>query len=47
MIGQLIATQVGTTLNWGLGAALASILLAGTMLSFVLFRRASRWAEGR
>jgi ABC-type spermidine/putrescine transport system permease subunit I len=46
MIGQLIATQVGTTLNWGLGAALASILLAGTMLSFVLFRRASRWAEG-
>jgi ABC-type spermidine/putrescine transport system permease subunit I len=47
MIGQLIATQVGTTLNWGLGAALASILLAGTMLSFVLFQRAGRWAEGR
>jgi putative spermidine/putrescine transport system permease protein len=47
MIGQLIATQVGTTLNWGLGAALASILLAGTMLSFALFQRASRWAEGR
>jgi ABC-type spermidine/putrescine transport system permease subunit I len=47
MVGQLIATQVGTTLNWGLGAALASILLVGTMVSFALFRRASRWAEGR
>jgi putative spermidine/putrescine transport system permease protein len=47
MIGELVARQVGTTLDWGLGAALASILLAGTMLAYALFRRASRLVEGR
>jgi ABC-type spermidine/putrescine transport system permease subunit I len=46
MIGQLIAKQVGTTLDRGLGSALASILLLGTMIAFALFRRAARWAEG-
>ena len=31
MIGQLISQQVGTTMNWGLGAAMASVLLIITL----------------
>ncbi|CAG7606312.1 ABC transporter permease [Leucobacter soli] len=31
MIGQLISQQVGTTMNWGMGAAMASVLLIITL----------------
>ena len=41
MIGQLIAQQVGKTLNWGYAAALATILLAVTLVLVLLFRRLS------
>lgn len=46
MIGELVAKQVSTTLDWGLGAALASILLVGTMVAFVLYQKAIRLARG-
>lgn len=32
MIGQLISQQVGTTMNWGAGAAMASVLLIITLV---------------
>ncbi|OCB11963.1 hypothetical protein A5717_18140 [Mycolicibacterium porcinum] len=39
MIGELISSQVGKTMNWGLGAALATTLLVVTFVVVVTFRR--------
>ncbi|MEU0950080.1 ABC transporter permease [Streptomyces canus] len=39
MVGQLISTQVGTTLEWGLGAALSATLLAISLTAILVFRR--------
>jgi ABC-type spermidine/putrescine transport system permease subunit I len=44
MLGQLIAQQVTTTLNWGLASALATILLAAALVGFAIF---FRYSEGR
>lgn len=46
MIGQLIATQFQTTLNWGLGSAVASILLAIALIAFFVFYRLTVRAYG-
>jgi ABC-type spermidine/putrescine transport system permease subunit I len=42
MIGQLISNQVGTTLNWGFGAALASILLGITLILVLVLQKVGR-----
>ncbi|GAB3052280.1 ABC transporter permease [Sediminivirga luteola] len=42
MIGELIGSQVGTTLNWGYGSALASILLVLTGLALWLLNLLGR-----
>jgi putative spermidine/putrescine transport system permease protein len=39
VIGQLIGEQVGKTMNWGLGAALATTLLIITLTVVVVLRR--------
>jgi ABC-type spermidine/putrescine transport system permease subunit I len=39
MIGQLIASKIQTTLEWGLGAAIASLLLVVAMVFFFAFYR--------
>jgi ABC-type spermidine/putrescine transport system permease subunit I len=39
MIGELISAQVGKTMNWGLGAALATTLLVVSLVVVVVFRR--------
>jgi len=44
MLGQLIAQQVTTTLNWGLASALATVLLAAALIGFAVFYR---YSEGR
>lgn len=44
MIGQLIANQISTTLNWGLGAAISSVLLVVTLVALVAFQWLSRAA---
>jgi putative spermidine/putrescine transport system permease protein len=44
MLGELIAQQVTTTLNWGLASALATILLAVALVGFAVFYR---FSEGR
>jgi putative spermidine/putrescine transport system permease protein len=44
MLGQLIAQQVTTTLNWGLASALATVLLAAALVGFAIFYR---YSEGR
>jgi putative spermidine/putrescine transport system permease protein len=44
MLGQLIAQQVTTTLNWGLASALATVLLVAALLGFAIFYR---YSEGR
>jgi putative spermidine/putrescine transport system permease protein len=44
MLGQLIAQQVTTTLNWGLASALATTLLVAALIGFALFYR---YSEGR
>jgi ABC-type spermidine/putrescine transport system permease subunit I len=46
MIGELIATQFHTTLEWGLGSAMAVVLLASAMVCFVAFYRLSLRAYG-
>ncbi|MDA2893311.1 ABC transporter permease [Mycolicibacterium sp. BiH015] len=38
MIGELISAQVGRTMNWGLGAALATTLLVVSLAIVVVFR---------
>jgi putative spermidine/putrescine transport system permease protein len=38
MIGELISAQVGKTMNWGLGAALATTLLVVSLTVVVVFR---------
>jgi putative spermidine/putrescine transport system permease protein len=45
MIGQLIAIEMQTTLDWGLGTAMASILLLAALICFVSFHRISRRYE--
>jgi putative spermidine/putrescine transport system permease protein len=42
MIGELIGRQVGTTLNWGLGAALASVLLIITLFLVLAVQKLGR-----
>lgn len=44
MLGQLIAQQVTTTLNWALASALATVLLVAALLGFAVFYR---YSEGR
>jgi putative spermidine/putrescine transport system permease protein len=44
MLGELIAQQVTTTLNWGLASALATILLVVALIGFAVFYR---YSEGR
>ena len=44
MLGQLIAQQVTTTLNWGLASALATVLLVAALIGFAIFYR---YSEGR
>jgi putative spermidine/putrescine transport system permease protein len=44
MLGELIAEQVTTTLNWGLASALATLLLVTALAGFVLFYR---FSEGK
>jgi putative spermidine/putrescine transport system permease protein len=39
VIGELISAQVGKTMNWGLGAALATTLLIVSFTLVVVFRR--------
>lgn len=39
VIGELISAQVGKTMNWGLGAALATTLLLVSFTVVVVFRR--------
>jgi putative spermidine/putrescine transport system permease protein len=46
MIGEFIATQFQTTLDWGLGSAAASILFAIALLAFFVFYRLSARAYG-
>jgi ABC-type spermidine/putrescine transport system permease subunit I len=42
MLGQLIASQIRTLLNWGLGAAMAAVLLVVTAVLYVVFNRLLR-----
>lgn len=42
MLGQLIANQIRTLLDWGLGAAMAAVLLAVTAVLYVVFNRLLR-----
>lgn len=42
MIGQLINQQVGTTLNWGLGAAISAVLLIVALTLVVVFNALGR-----
>jgi putative spermidine/putrescine transport system permease protein len=44
MLGQLIAQQVTTTLNWALASALATVLLVAALIGFAIFYR---YSEGR
>jgi putative spermidine/putrescine transport system permease protein len=46
MIGELIATQFQTTLDWGLGSAIATVLLASAVVCFFGFYRLSLRAYG-
>lgn len=39
MIGELIAVKIRTTVEWGLGAAIASVLLVVALTLFVVFYR--------
>ncbi|MBK4348825.1 ABC transporter permease [Lacisediminihabitans changchengi] len=39
MIGQLISQQVGTTVNWGLGAAISTALLVVSLLLVLILQR--------
>jgi putative spermidine/putrescine transport system permease protein len=41
MIGQLVATEIRSTVNWGLGSAISSLLLVVALGAFVLFYRAT------
>ena len=47
MIGQLISQQISLTDNWGLGSALACVLMLVSVLAFIIFRRVNNWAGGR
>jgi ABC-type spermidine/putrescine transport system permease subunit I len=47
MFGQLIAIQMQTTLDWGLGTAMASILLAITLICFAFLRNVTMRLETR
>lgn len=40
MIGELIATKIRTTVEWGLGTAIASVLLVVAVAFFIFFYRA-------
>lgn len=46
MVGQLIATKIQTTLEWGLGAAIGSVLLMIALVTFVVFYRTTRRFQG-
>jgi putative spermidine/putrescine transport system permease protein len=46
MIGQLIATEIRSTVNWGLGAAISTLLLAVSIVAFVVFYRATARFQG-
>ena len=39
MVSYYIANHVNSTLNWGLAAALATLMLAGVMFMYVIFVR--------
>jgi putative spermidine/putrescine transport system permease protein len=45
MLGELIADQISTLLNWGLGAAMAGILLIATLVFMAIFTRVVRNAD--
>ena len=47
MIGQLISDQVGTTLDWGYGAALSCVLLVATFVVIVALRALARRVGGK
>jgi putative spermidine/putrescine transport system permease protein len=46
MIGQLISQQISLTDNWGLGSALACVLMLVSVLAFLLFRRVGGRGSG-
>lgn len=46
MIGEFIAVQMRSSLEWGLGAAMASVLLVFAVITFVLLRRSARLVGG-
>lgn len=46
MIGQLIATEIQTTLNWGLGSAEGALVLLVTLIAFTVFYRATMRTRG-
>jgi ABC-type spermidine/putrescine transport system permease subunit I len=46
MIGQLIATEIRSLIEWGIGSAIATVLLAAALVAFVVFYRVSFRAAG-
>lgn len=42
MLGELIAKQIRSLLNWGLGAAMAAVLLVITAILYMVFNRVMR-----
>jgi putative spermidine/putrescine transport system permease protein len=42
VIAQVIANQIGSLVNWGLGTAIAAVLLVVTMALFLVFTRIVR-----
>jgi ABC-type spermidine/putrescine transport system permease subunit I len=46
MIGQLIATEIRSLIQWGIGAAIATVLLIAALLAFVVFYRVSFRSAG-
>lgn len=47
MLGQVIAIQMQTTLDWGLGTAMASVILLVALLCFGIFYRVSQNYEAK
>jgi ABC-type spermidine/putrescine transport system permease subunit I len=46
MIGQLIATEIRSLVEWGIGSTIATVLLLVALAAFVVFYRASARAAG-
>jgi putative spermidine/putrescine transport system permease protein len=45
MLGELIATEISSLLNWGLGTAMAAVLLVATFVLMALFSRVVRTSD--